>query len=34
LMGVNAHKRRLLGDFAINYLLLHPEILFKPGDCC
>jgi hypothetical protein len=29
-MGQNAHKLRTLGDFAINYLLLHPEVLFKP----
>jgi hypothetical protein len=29
-MGLNAHKLRVLGNFAITYLLLHPEVLFKP----
>ena len=29
-MGLNAHKLRILGDFAISYLLQHPEVLFKP----
>ena len=28
-MRLNAHKLRLLGNFAITYLLLHPEVLFK-----
>ena len=30
-MGPNVHKLRVLGNFAITYLLLHPEVLFKPN---
>jgi Bifunctional DNA primase/polymerase, N-terminal len=29
-IGLNAHKLRVLGNFAIGYLFEHPEILFKP----
>ncbi|HZD34803.1 MAG TPA: hypothetical protein VE130_06320 [Nitrososphaeraceae archaeon] len=29
-IGLNAHKLRVLGNFAISYLCQHPEILFKP----
>lgn len=27
---LNAHKLRILGNFAIGYLCQHPEVLFKP----
>src|SRR5918996_834635 len=29
-IGLNAHKLRVLGNFAIGYLCQHPEVLFKP----
>ena len=29
-IGPNAHKLRVLGNFAIGYLCQHPEVLFKP----
>jgi hypothetical protein len=29
-IGLNAHRLRVLGNFAIGYLCLHPEVLFKP----
>ena len=29
-IGPNAHKLRILGNFAIGYLCQHPEVLFKP----
>ena len=28
-IGLNAHKLRVLGDFAIGYLCAHPDVLFK-----
>jgi hypothetical protein len=29
-IGLNAHKLRVLGSFAIGYLCQYPEVLFKP----